>query len=383
MKNPLERKEIIMRRNRILALGLVLALLCSCKPKTPEPAPTAEPTPTPAAEPTATPAPEPVEVNVAMLKGPTGLGAAKLMEDDGMNRLSGLNRYGFLPCADPTETVALLTKGEADIAALPTNMASILYHKTDGDIQLLALNTYGVLYILENGDRIQSVADLEGRTVHAFGQGANPEFVLNYLLEQNGVDLDSVDMQWHASTDEVVALMAAGEADACMLPVPASTALLMQNENVREALDLTEEWDKAGGDGVLTMGCVVVRTEFAQENRGAVETFLREYRASIDYMTDPDNLSDAALLAEKQGIVPKAAVAERAIPAANLCFVVGNDMMDGIQGYYQVLFRADPASIGGSIPDGAFYYMPPTSLTQLRAQGVDTFQVQIEYSGAK
>ena len=136
-----------MKRNRLIALTLGLALLCSCTPKPPAPTPTPEPLPTP----TATPVPEPVEVDVAMLKGPTGLGAAKLMEDDGMNRLSGKNQYGFLPCAEPTEAVALLTKGEADIAALPTNLASTLYHKTDGAIQLLALNTYGVLYILENG----------------------------------------------------------------------------------------------------------------------------------------------------------------------------------------------------------------------------------------
>lgn len=345
-----------MKRKQLIALALGLTLLCSCKPKPVEPTPTPTPAPTPTAEPTPTPVQDPVEVDVAMLKGPTGLGCAKLMEDDGMNRLSGKNQYGFLPCAEPTEAVALLTKGRADIAALPTNLASTLYHKLDGGIQLLALNTYGVLYILENGESVRSMADLEGRTVHAYGQGANPEFVLNYLLEQNGVEPETVDVQWHSSTDEVSALMASGEADVCMLPVPAATAVLMQNGDVREALDLTEEWINAGADGVLTMGCVVVRTEFAREHPQAVETFLEEYEASIDYMMDPANLSDAALLAEKQGIVPKAAVAEKAIPSANLCFVTGDEMMDGIQGYYQVLFRADPASIGGSIPDGAFYY---------------------------
>lgn len=344
-----------VKRSRLLALVLGLTLLCSCTPRTPEPTPTPEPT-------TAAGTPEPEDTdffhtNVAMLKGPTGLGCAELMEETGTG---GDPRcpYYFSLCADPTEAVAALTKGEVDIAALPTNLASSLYHKTDGDIQLLALNTFGVLYILENGDTIQSMADLEDKTVHAYGQGANPEFILNYLLEQNGVDPASVEIQWHPSTDEVSALMAAGEADVCMLPVPAATAVLMQNKDVREALDLTEEWNNAGGDGVLTMGCVVARTEFVMEYPEAVEQFLVQYEGSISYMTDPANLSDAALLAEKQGIVPKAAVAEKAIPAANLCFVTGEDMMAGIQGYYQVLYQADPASIGGSIPDGAFYYMP-------------------------
>ena len=351
-----------MRRNRLLALTLGLALLCSCTPKPAEPTPTPEPVSTPTAESTPDPGALDRSLQVAVLKGPTGLGAAYMMEENPVEmdcRPDGApwhDRYTFTLCAEPTEAVALLTKGEADIAALPTNLASTLYHKLDGGIQLLALNTYGVLYILENGDTVHSMTDLRGRTVHAYGQGANPEFALNYLLEQNGVDRESVDVQWHSSTDEVSALMAGGEADVCMLPVPAATAVLMQNGDVREALDLTQEWENAGGDGVLTMGCVVVRTEFAREHPEAVETFLEEYKASIDYMTDPANLDHAARLAETYGIVPKAAVAEKAIPAANLCFVTGDDMMDGIQGYYQVLYQADPASIGGSIPDGAFYY---------------------------
>ena len=346
-------------KRRLLALAVGLTLLCSCTPKAPRPTP-AEPAPPP----TATPAAQTQDpgdtgffhVNVAMLKGPTGLGCAKLMEESGTGGDAAYPYY-FEVYADPAQAVAALTKGEADIAALPTNLASTLYHKLDGGVQLLALNTYGVLYILERGDSIHAMADLEGKTIHAYGQGANPEFVLDYLLEQNGIDPDAgVDVQWHASTDEVAAVMAEGEGEVCMLPVPAATGLLMKSQEIRSALDLTREWDNAGGDGELTMGCLVIRTEFARENPQAVETFLGQYEDSIAYMTDPDNLSEAAALAEKQGIVPKAAVAQRAIPDANLCFVAGRDMLDGIQGYYQVLFQADPASIGGSIPDGAFYY---------------------------
>lgn len=345
-------------KRRLLALTIGLTLLCSCAPKTPPPTgtPTPEPTRAPAAE---TQTPEPTDffrTRVSMLKGPTGLGCAKLMEESGEDG-SPEYPYSFTVYADPTEAVAALTKGEVDIAALPTNLASTLYHKLDGGVQLLALNTYGVLYILERGDSIQTMADLKGRTVHAYGQGANPEFVLNYLLEQNELDPDTdVDVRWHATSDEVSAMIAEGEGDVCMLPVPAATGLLMKSQDVRSALDLTEEWEKAGAEGVLTMGCLVVRTEFAQEHPEAVETFLEQYEASISYMTDPANLDHAAALAEKQGIVPKAAVARRAIPDANLCFITGRDMLDGIQGYYQVLFQADPASIGGSIPDGAFYY---------------------------
>ena len=141
-----------------------------------------------------------------------------------------------------------------------------------------------------------------------------------------------------------------------MLPVPAATSVLMQNSDVRAAVDLNDAWTEAGAEGALTMGCVVVRTEFAQQNPEAVEAFLEEYEASIAYMSDPVHAEDAAALAETYGIVPKAAVAKRALPDANLCFITGDDMMADIQGYYQVLAAADPASIGGSIPDGAFYF---------------------------
>lgn len=341
-----------------LAFAMTLALLAGCKPKEPDPTPTSEPDPTPAVETTptpettATPSLEQDEkVRVGMLKGTTGLGACKLMEGK-----KDSTTMEFTLMAEATEAVAALTKGEVDIAALPTNVAATLYHKLDGGVQLLALNTYGVLYILERGESVKSLGDLSGKTVHAFGQGANPEYVLSYLLAQNG--LEDVTVQWHSSTDEVSTLLAAGEIDYAMLPVPAATVAAVQAEGVRMAIDLTQEWTHAGANGVLTMGCVVARKEFVENNPEAVEQFLKDYEASITFMSDPDNLEEAAALAEAWGIIPKAAIAKKALPDANLCFVTGDDMMTGIQGYYQVLYKADPASIGGSIPDEAFYYLP-------------------------
>ena len=345
------------RFKQLLALGLSLTLLAACAPKEAEATPTPEPTPTPveSAAPTPTPA-DKVQVNVAMLKGTTGLGACKLMDDAGKGETA--NDYTFTLLGEGSEAVAALSNGTADIAALPTNLASTLYHKLDGGVQLLCLNTLGVLYILESGETISEVADLKGKTIHAFGQGANPEYVLNYLLEKNGLTAgEDVTVEWHAATDEVSALVASGEAEVAMLPVPAATTAVIQSQGkARFALDLSEEWEKAGAEGVLTMGCAVVRTAFAQEHPEAVEAFLAEYGASIAYMSDEANLDAAAALAESCGIIPKAAVAKKALPDANLCFITGDEMIDGIQGYYQVLFAANPASIGGSIPDGAFYY---------------------------
>lgn len=355
-----------MKQTRIIALGLVLCLLCACTPKQPVTSPTAAspssaataapaPTPEPTPEPTAEPVSPDEVVRVSMLKGPTGLGAAKLMADAEAGKTA--NHYNFTVFAEATEAVAALSAGEVEIAALPTNLASTLYHKLNGCVRLLCLNTLGVLYILENGDTVHSLADLRGKTIHAFGQGANPEFVLNYLLEQNGLKPgEDVTIQWYSTADEVTTAMASGQIDLCMLPVPAATAVQIQNKEVRSAVSLNDAWVEAGAEGVLTMGCLVARTEIIQARPEVVDAFLAEYAASIAYMSDSANLDEAAQLAETYGIVPKAAIAKKALPDANLCFITGDDMMAGIQGFYEVLFQADPKSIGGSIPDGAFYY---------------------------
>ena len=344
-----------MKKLFSLTLALALALgLTACGPKE---APETETTPpaaetTPVAESQA-PTSEPgTEINLGLLNGPTGMGAAKLLSDNDAGET--VNHYAVTLGSDPANDILpKLNNGELDIAALPTNVAANLYNKT-GKVQLLALNTLGVLHILENGDTVNSLADLNGKTLYAINQGTNTEYVLDYLLTQNGLDPDTdVDIQWKTS-EEVTSLMASGEIDLCMLPVPAATTVLMQNSDVRDAIDLSDAWTESGANGTFTMGCVVVRTEFAQENPQAVQDFLTEYEASINYIKD--NPEEGAALIEQYGIVPKAAIAQAAIPQANMIFVAGQDMKS-ISSYYEVLFAADPESIGGSIPDDGFYYI--------------------------
>ena len=341
----------------VLALSLALGL-AACgpteAPETETTPPAAETTPAPEspAPETETPAAEKTTVRLGLLNGPTGMGAAKLLADNDAGET--VNHYTVTLGSDPAnEIVPKLNSGELDIAALPTNVAANLYNKT-GKVQLLALNTLGVLHILENGDTVNTLADLSGRTLYAINQGTNTEYVLDYLLTQNGLDPETdVDIQWRTS-EEVTSLMASGEIDLCMLPVPAATTVLMQNADVRDAVDLSDAWEESGAAGTFTMGCVVVRTEFAQEHPEAVAAFLTEYEASINFIKD--NPEEGAALIEQYGIVPKAAVAQAAIPQANMIFTAGADMKS-ISSYYEVLFAADPESIGGSIPDDAFYYI--------------------------
>ena len=289
-----------------------------------------------------------------VLSGPTGVGAAKLMADNEAAAQEDKVLASAVVEADNQVVSSALINGDADIAAVATNVAANLVNKNEGSIQVLAVNTLGVLYILEKGDAVTSMADLAGKTVYATGEGANPQYVLNYLLTENGVDPAGVDIQW-MTAQEVTAQMVSSEDGICMLPVPAATALMVQDAGVRQALSLTDEWSKVS-DGQLAMGCIVARTDYIEENPQGVEAFLAAYEDSIEYMSNPDNLDDAAELVAQYGITANAAIAKAAIPQCNLTYLAGDEMKTVLETYYQVLFAADPASIGGALPYDSFYY---------------------------
>lgn len=344
---------------KLLSMLLVVAMMTSplagcgqkVEPTVAAPETTAAPVetvpPTTAATET-TQAPEKLP-RLMVMSGPTGVGAAKLLKDgEGTVIASG-------EVVEDNESVKnALVSGEVDIAAIATNMAATLNNKLGGDLQVLAVNTLGVLYILEKGDTVASMADLKGKTLYATGQGANPEYVLNYLLTQNGVEPADVNIEW-LTGQEIIAKMASGESGICMLPVPAATTLMMKDENVRQALSLSEEWDKLG-NGALTQGCIVARTEYVEQNPNAVEAFLAAYEDSISYMNDETARADAAALVAEFGITANDKIAMKAIPQCNLVCVRGQEMKDMLIGFYDVLFQAAPASVGGAMPADGFYY---------------------------
>ena len=349
------------KTSKLIALALSLTLIfslaaCNTGNKDSQPSePPAQTTPPATPEATPEPLPDPVTYNLGLLKGPTGMGGVYIM-DGAANDLyieSDNVDYEITLAAAPTDITALLINGELDIAALPTNVAATLYNKTEGGIQLLALNTMGVLYILENGDSIQSVSDLSGKTIYATGQGANPEYVLNHILTSNDlIPGEDVIIEWRDS-DELTTLMATGGIEICMLPVPAATAVQLKNESVRTAIDITAEWKTTMEDSELVMGCIVARTEFINENPEAISIFLKHYEESVKKAQSDD--SAAALMAQYE-IVANEAIARAAIPNANLCFIAGNDIYPTVTGYFKVLLAADPTSIGGSIPGEDFYH---------------------------
>ncbi|MBQ6430679.1 MAG: ABC transporter substrate-binding protein [Oscillospiraceae bacterium] len=348
----------------LLSIVLIVSCFAACAQETkPEPVPTETDTSSQETVPvetqeTALPSeateetePAPEVVRVGTLMGPTGMGMAKLMDDAANGTAAG--NYDFFVASAPDQIAGEVISGNLDIAAVPVNLASVLWQKTDGNVQVIGVNTLGVLYILENGDTIHSVSDLAGKTLYATGQGATPEYILNYLLAANGLDPETdLTIEYLSEHTELATKLSAGEVVLGMLPEPNVTAALSGNPDLRIALDLTEEWDKVS-DSVLVQGCVIVSRAFAEQYPQAVETFLEEYRASVDFVNA--NPEDASAMIEAAGIVPKAAVALKALPNCNICLLTGEEMKTAVEQMLNVLYGANPKSVGGALPDAEFY----------------------------
>lgn len=332
----------------VLAGALSLSLAACSGPKT------AEPTQQPTQE-----VFQGEDVRLAVLSGPTGIGAAKLLTDS--DKDDTVNHYTYTVATDNNEVVAGLTAadGEYDIAMVASNVAANLYNKTQGDVKILALGTQGVLHVLEgsNGMAIQSMKDLKGKTIYATGQGANPEYILRHLLTENGLDPDKDVEIVFADATEISAKLISGEIETAMLPVPAATAAIAKSQgSVRDAIDLTSAWNDLDNGSQLIMSAVVARADFLAEHPQAVDAFLEEYEDSVTYVKE--NPEQAGQLVADLGIAPSAAIAQKAIPQCNLVFLSGADMKPAISGYYEVLYSIDPTAVGGKLPDDNIYYVP-------------------------
>lgn len=293
----------------------------------------------------------PESVKVAALKGPTAMGLTYLMDNAEETGIP----YDFTIAAAADEISPMLIQGTTDLACVPANLASVIYNKTEGAVEVLAVNTLGVLYIAENGNEISSLADLKGKTIYSSGQGATPEFALNYLLSSNGIDPGSdVTIEWKSEHSECLANLVANPGSVAMLPQPFLTTALAKSEDIHVAVDLNEEWEKLDNGSALLTGVIVSRKEFAEAYPDVIDSFLASYGESVAYVNE--NIPEAAQLIEKYDIVP-AAVAEKAIPACNIVCLTGTEMKGKLSGYLGVLFDQLPSSVGGALPSDDFYYV--------------------------
>lgn len=321
-----------------LVFGMVLMSGCGAAKKAPD-----------ASKPS-----EPADVRVIALKGPTAMGMVSFMGRADAGEITD-NNYRFEIAAAVDEVTPKLVQGQVDIAAVPANLASVLYNNTDGGVNVLAINTLGVIYIVESGESVSDINDLKGKTIYASGKGATPEYALNYILTQNGMNPETdVDIEWKSEHTECLAALMAEENAIAMLPQPFVTTAQTKSAQIRVALDLNEEWDKLGTDSSFLTGVVVARKEFVESNPAAVEAFMKHYEESVEYVNE--NVEDAAALIEQYDIVP-AAVAVQAVPHCNITFIVGDEMKQKLSGYLAVLLDQNPKSVGGALPADDFYYI--------------------------
>lgn len=293
-------------------------------------------------------------VRIAGLNGPTTMGIVKLMADSEEGKAK--NKYTFNIYTGAAEITPLLAKGELDIALIPANLAANLYNKTDKSLQVLAINTLGVVYVVEKGNSVNSVADLKGKTIYAPAtlKGAAPELAFRYILKSNGLDPDKdVTFEWKSEPTEIVATLKKAESGIALVPQPFATVAASSVEGLRTVIDVNAEWDKLDTGSAFITGVAVVRREFAEAHPTLIKNFLEEYGASIAYLNE--NVAEAAKLVEKNNIT-KAAVAEKAIPKCNITFVAGAEMKTKVEGFLKILFDMKPEAVGGAMPGDDFYY---------------------------
>jgi len=296
----------------------------------------------------------PETIRIGGLKGPTSMGMVKLLDDNEQGLTE--NKYVFSMASAAPELTPKLIQGDLDILAVPANLGPTLYNNTNGEVQILAVNTLGVIYIVEaGGETVQSIQDLKGKTIYATGKGQTPEYCLKYILKENGIDPETdVTIEWKSEATESVATLQAEGKGIAMLPQPFVTVAQNTVEGLRIALSLTEEWDKLDNGSTMITGALVVRKEFAEKYPQTLAKFLEEYAASTKWINE--NVEEGAALVEKFDIV-KAPIAKKAIPYCNITCITGQDMVEPLNGYLGVLLNENPQAVGGSLPGDALYYI--------------------------
>lgn len=294
---------------------------------------------------------EPVDVTIAGLKGPTSIGMIKMIDEKALN--SEDYNVEYIAESAPDALTAKIINGEIQISSVPINLASVLYNKTEGKIQLMAVNTIGNLYIVGT-EEISSVADLDGKSLGMSGKGSTPDFAMNYILKQQGLE-GKVELDYSADHATLAQSVIAGDAEVALLPQPFVTQTIMKNSNVKMLVDLNEAWKEASSyASELYTGCIVVNKEFAENNKEFVAEFLKQYEASVKWVNE--NSKDASVLVEENEIMPSAVLVEEAIPYCGITYIAAQEAKTGLNNFYKVLYDSNPTSIGGKLPDDAFYF---------------------------
>ena len=332
LKNNVKKN---LKRGCLLCLALVLCMniLAGCSAKEPDKA----------------------AIRVGGLKGPTSMGL--LFMKDKAESGKAVGDYAFTMVTAADELLTMMVKGELDIALIPANVASVFYHKTEGRISVIDINTLGVLYMVSGDETIETPEDLKGRTIYLTGKGTTPDYVLRYIMEENGLTDADVMLEYKSEAAEVAAILAEKPEAVGLLPQPFVTAACVQNKALDVVMDMNEQWIlQQGEDGSrMVTGVTVVRDAFLEANEDAVKVFLQEHKESTEEMNR--NVEKGAKLAVNAGIIAKESIALEAIPKCNITYIAGEEMKQALSGYLEVLFEQEAKAVGGMLPGDDFCYV--------------------------
>jgi len=339
-----------MKKTFFILLSLVLIVsLLSCSPAGP-----AEDSTTPASSPVETveqTGTDSYKAKIAVLNGTTGFGIAPMVTKMNKGEAVFIDSIDFY--SDPSTVAPLIISKSVDIAAVPTNLAATLYNKTEGKIRVIAVNTLGVLYLLENGETVKEISDLSGKTVYVPGQGSNPEYVLKALLKAAGLT-DKVQIDnTYSSPDELTTAAATGKADIVLLPEPKVTAVLSKNSSLRVALDISELWESATGSK-LVQGCLIATDEFCSSHPMVLSSFLKAYSESVS-LFEKDIDAAVSSIVDDAKIVANAELVKKALPRCNIVCLTGDEIKTPLNTYWNALYELLPSAVGGKLPDTSIF----------------------------
>lgn len=294
---------------------------------------------------------EPLQLTVAGLKGPSSIGMLRMIESEPVFGEDVETEYQIVD--EPQLMIARIMSGEADIAAVPINLAAVLYNK-GAPYRLGAVTGDGLLHIVSSREDIGSVEDLKGKRIYCIAQGSTPEFVLRYVLEKSGIDPDTeVELDFSFDHVAIAPQLIAGKVDLAVLPEPFVSIVASKNPAVQPVIDLQQVWAELSGTGdTYPITATLVRNSLYREHPEALKAFFAAYRESIDWANA--NPAEAGGLAGKYMEMPAPIIA-KAMPRLNLRYQSPREARSRVEELYQVFHGFAPASVGGTIPGDEFY----------------------------
>lgn len=257
----------------------------------------------------------------------------------------------------PDEMRAGLSSGTMAAVVLPTQVAANLYNR-GMKIRLLNIMTNGLLYVISADHSIDGFPALRGRKLAVPFRNDMPDLVIKRLLTWHGMDpaadLTLVDT---GSPVEATQMLLLGRVDAALIAEPAGTAAArlgkLIGKDIRRVIDIQAAWGEITGHApVLPQAGLALTDTLRDAHPGLADALQLELEAAAEAVNaDPE--AAAAVAAEFLDF--PTSVLAASIAVSKLVATRAREAREPIETMLAALADADPAVIGGRMPDDGFY----------------------------